>query len=365
MQGLSEGHGLRAGRGPRSVGSYGRRPCRRLNVSQGSHCVYSFPGYNQASDALQSAQQRFRLSIFRRGPSSPQASRETKTWSAFQDVVTVKTGGGDGGGNGGPPSSKSVGEDGDAPGPSSETANIDAILAKAGQSVQNLPKDIQEALARGAVTPADITQWLKIASTPILGAICQALPAFRDRVMGNPRFLLVLAIEEAYGLQRKADGRGPRPGKGVLAGDKHGVLGHGAGGGARAVMQVGSYTVGQRAATVAYRGIQFFFVGFLSSVIGHSLTTYLVDQQKKKKKQLAAEAAAKAVPPKRSLAWGSFMALSSNTRYQIVNGIEERVVDATVQSGLAKSAITFILRFGNTWLGGLQWMAYAKYLGVQ
>eukprot|EP00884_Botryococcus_braunii_P015962 jgi/Botrbrau1/3049/Bobra.0070s0045.2 len=230
MQGLSEGHGLRAGRGPRSVGSYGRRPCRRLNVSQGSHCVYSFPGYNQASDALQSAQQRFRLSIFRRGPSSPQASRETKTWSAFQDVVTVKTGGGDGGGNGGPPSSKSVGEDGDAPGPSSETANIDAILAKAGQSVQNLPKDIQEALARGAVTPADITQWLKIASTPILGAICQALPAFRDRVMGNPRFLLVLAIEEAYGLQRKADGRGPRPGKGVLAGDKHGVLGHGAGG---------------------------------------------------------------------------------------------------------------------------------------
>lgn len=76
-----------------------------------------------------------------------------------------------------------------------------------------------------------------------------------------------------------------------------------------------------------------------------------VEQQKKKK--LAAEAAAQAALPKpkwwkfsqakplppppetakelapvldNSLAWGSFMALSSNTRYQIVNGIEERIV---------------------------------------
>lgn len=58
-------------------------------------------------------------------------------------------------------------------------------------------------MLRGGVTAADVTQWIQIASTPILGAICRALPAFRDRVMGNPRFLLVLALEEVLGCSAK------------------------------------------------------------------------------------------------------------------------------------------------------------------
>lgn len=53
------------------------------------------------------------------------------------------------------------------------------------------------------MTAADVTQWLQIASTPVLGAICRALPAFRDRVMGNPRFLLLLALEEVLGNSAK------------------------------------------------------------------------------------------------------------------------------------------------------------------
>ena len=41
-------------------------------------------------------------------------------------------------------------------------------------------------------------------------------------------------------------------------------------------MQVGKYKPAQRAAVVAYRGAQFFGVSFVASMVGHSLTKYMV-----------------------------------------------------------------------------------------
>ena len=41
-------------------------------------------------------------------------------------------------------------------------------------------------------------------------------------------------------------------------------------------VQVGKYNPIQRAATVLYRGTQFFAVSFAASMVGHSLTKYLV-----------------------------------------------------------------------------------------
>ncbi len=71
---------------------------------------------------------------------------------------------------------------------------------------------LQEALSRGAVSAKDIELYLKIAGTPILGWVCKVLPFIRERVMGNPRFLLVLAIEEVIGgsakLAAEVQGRG-------------------------------------------------------------------------------------------------------------------------------------------------------------
>ena len=43
-------------------------------------------------------------------------------------------------------------------------------------------------------------------------------------------------------------------------------------------LQVGDYKGTQRAATVAYRGAQFFAVSFVASMFGHSLTKYLVSR---------------------------------------------------------------------------------------
>ena len=66
-----------------------------------------------------------------------------------------------------------------------------------------------------------------------------------------------------------------------------------------------------------------------------------------------------------SLGWGSFMALSANSRYQLSNGIEERGLDAFVHNATAKSLLTLLLRFSNTYTGGLQWMWYASKIGLQ
>ena len=62
---------------------------------------------------------------------------------------------------------------------------------------------LQAALARGALLASDVRLWLKLVSTPIVGSLCKLLPAFRSRMLGNPRFLMVLAIEEAIGVAAK------------------------------------------------------------------------------------------------------------------------------------------------------------------
>ena len=76
------------------------------------------------------------------------------------------------------------------------------------------PPPSQAALARGALTLGDVRAWLALASTPLLGAVARAVPGFRDRVLGNPRFLLVLAIEELIGCSARMageiQGRGDR-----------------------------------------------------------------------------------------------------------------------------------------------------------
>lgn len=64
---------------------------------------------------------------------------------------------------------------------------------------------------------------------------------------------------------------------------------------------------------------------------------------------------------------GIFLAVSSNTRYQIINGLES-VVEA---SPLAKKvppvamAFTVGVRFANNIYGGMQFVDWAKWSGVQ
>ena len=254
------------------------------------------------------------------------------------------------------------------------------------------------ALSRGALTLGDVRRWLALASTPVVGSIARAWPGFRDRVLGNPRFLLVLAIEEAIGCSARmageVQGRGERfwDEIAMVASDMSlEILGDFAivwllsprasfaprsnSAIARVLralpahcLQVGPYSLAQRVGTFAMRGAQLFGVGFGAAAVGHSLTLAAVDAQ-----TAAAKARGDKTPPlaqpagvgATAAAWGWFMGVSSNARYQIVNGFEERALDTLPLSPAAKSVATFVLRFSNTYLGTLNWMWWAKEVGVQ
>lgn len=127
----------------------------------------------------------------------------------------------------------------------------------------------------------------------------------------------------------------------------------------------------------AYKGLQFGIAGFLSSVVGHSLTTWLVSQRELARSK---DASTSASDPKSgdndgvelapvlptSLAWGGFLMSSSNLRYQIVNGIEQRALDPLLGSnGAALALMTLALRLGNCYVGGLHWLSWAKMWKLQ
>lgn len=67
-----------------------------------------------------------------------------------------------------------------------------------------------------------------------------------------------------------------------------------------------------------------------------------------------------------TLVWGMFMGLSSNTRYQIVFGLE-RLVDSTVgrRRPLVSRYTTVGIRFVNNVIGGENFIDMARWAGVQ
>lgn len=257
------------------------------------------------------------------------------------------------------------------------------------------------AAARGALTVGDVRRWLSVASTPVVGTLAKAWPGFRDRVLGNPRFLLVLAIEEAIGCSARMageiQGRGEKfwDEAALVASDMSlEILGDFAivwllspkacfkpradSALTRALrslpshaMQVGpAYALQQRLGALALRGAQFFAVGFGAAAVGHSATIAAVSAQRRRAllrgdKQAADSSTPLAPALDTAMAWGWFMGLSSNARYQLVNGFEERVLDAIPMPALARGLSTFALRFGNTFVGTKQWMWWAKWIGVQ
>ncbi|BBH05079.1 reticulata-related 1, partial [Prunus dulcis] len=75
------------------------------------------------------------------------------------------------------------------------------------------------------------------------------------------------------------------------------------------------------------------------------------------------------VPPlvKSAALWGVFLAVSSNTRYQIVNGLEGLVEASPLAKRVPPVAMAFTIgvRFANNIYGGMQFVDWAKLSGVQ
>ncbi|KAK4396195.1 protein RETICULATA, chloroplastic [Sesamum angolense] len=125
------------------------------------------------------------------------------------------------------------------------------------------------------------------------------------------------------------------------------------------------FSINQRIATYFYKGILYGFVGFGCGIIGQGIANLIMTAKRSIKKSEDDIP----VPPliKSAALWGVFLAVSSNTRYQIINGLE-RLVEA---SPLAKKvppvamAFTVGVRFANNVYGGMQFVDWARLTGVQ
>ncbi|CAN1344485.1 Protein RETICULATA-RELATED 4, chloroplastic [Linum perenne] len=113
-------------------------------------------------------------------------------------------------------------------------------------------------------------------------------------------------------------------------------------------------------------GAKLFVVGTSASLIGVGITNSLINLRKAVDKSFAGEA--EDVPIlSTSAAYGVYMAVSSNLRYQILAGvIEQRILEPMLhEQKVLLSAICFAVRTGNTFLGSLMWVDYARWIGIQ
>ncbi|XP_075502311.1 protein RETICULATA, chloroplastic-like [Primulina tabacum] len=126
-----------------------------------------------------------------------------------------------------------------------------------------------------------------------------------------------------------------------------------------------TFTTNQRIATYFYKGIMYGLVGFGCGIIGQGIANLIMLAKRSIRKSVDDIP----VPPllKSAALWGVFLAVSSNTRYQIINGLE-RIVEA---SPMAKQvppvalAFTVGIRFANNVYGGMQFVDWARWSGVQ
>lgn len=128
------------------------------------------------------------------------------------------------------------------------------------------------------------------------------------------------------------------------------------------IFEHGAYSMVQRAGTLVYKGALFASVGFSAGLIGTALSTLLLNIRRK----LDPNFQLQNQPPPTLLnasTWALQLGLSSNSRYQALNGLEfamEKAMNAAIFRGLV-----FTLRCLNNVLGGMSFVMMARLTGAQ
>ncbi|GBG64929.1 hypothetical protein CBR_g48677 [Chara braunii] len=128
-----------------------------------------------------------------------------------------------------------------------------------------------------------------------------------------------------------------------------------------------SFTVNQRVATLFVKGAQYGVAGFLCGVVGQGIANTLMTFKRSLNK--GKDGSDVPIPPllKSAACWALFMGVSSNLRYQMINGME-RVVESSVMAKnvpLVAMAFTVGIRFANNIYGGMQFVDLARWAGIQ
>ncbi|CAI0471183.1 unnamed protein product [Linum tenue] len=128
------------------------------------------------------------------------------------------------------------------------------------------------------------------------------------------------------------------------------------------------FSTKQRLATYFFKaslGFMYGAVGFSCGIVGQGIANLIMTAKRSIKKSEEDVP----VPPlvKSAALWGVFMAVSSNTRYQVVNGLECLVEASPLAKRIPPVAMAFTVgvRFANNVYGGMQFVDWARWSGVQ
>lgn len=126
-----------------------------------------------------------------------------------------------------------------------------------------------------------------------------------------------------------------------------------------------SFSIQQRLGSYLLKGFLYGAVGFSCGLVGQGIANLIMTAKRSVKKSENDVP----VPPllKTSVLWGAFLGVSSNTRYQVINGLE-RLVEASPlgkRVPAASLAFTVSVRFANNVYGGMQFVDWARMSGCQ
>lgn len=128
------------------------------------------------------------------------------------------------------------------------------------------------------------------------------------------------------------------------------------------MFEPGPYSIPARLGTLLYKGTTFAAVGFVAGLAGTALSNGLIALRKKM--DPAFETPNKPPPTiLNAVTWALHMGLSSNLRYQTLNGIEFVLANAVPPPVFKGSVVA--LRCANNVLGGMSFVVLARLTGSQ
>ncbi|XP_074312463.1 protein RETICULATA-RELATED 1, chloroplastic-like [Silene latifolia] len=125
------------------------------------------------------------------------------------------------------------------------------------------------------------------------------------------------------------------------------------------------FSVQQRIASFLYTAVLQGGVGFGCGIVGQGIANLIMTA----KRSIRKSDEDIPVPPllKSAALWGVFLAVSSNTRYQVINGLERLVEGSPLAKNVPPVALAFTVgvRFANNVYGGMQFVDWARWSGCQ
>lgn len=122
------------------------------------------------------------------------------------------------------------------------------------------------------------------------------------------------------------------------------------------------FPISKRFLNLGYKGVVFGLVGFCAGVIGTSLSNGLIAMRKRFDPNFEVQNKAPGILANAGV-WGTHMGISSNVRYQMLNGLD--MVMAPAMPPSAFKGVSSIIRLLNNIVGGMSFVTLAKLFNVQ